>query len=190
MSTGAQQTTQAALDTLAAAPSEGMEATPEWQEFRRIMRAEFDDWVETLRDTQGTPMYPDALEPGGLPTGWTPCAHVLTPSRNKWDNMVTAYLITRKAGGWAVMYHRVNPVVGGSSDTLIGDYEQSLRVLYNDIRHYAQGARSTSTNWVLIEEMMRSFIATQYDLDDPTEAAEATLVALGGPLRLLPRALP
>lgn len=146
--------------------------------------AEFRMWREALPYRQGSPVVPKFAEKGGIPTNWTNLAvatwHV--------DGEPVSACLARceeSEGGWFIIRNR-----GGM--LTLDLVETTPMYLYEAIRARLVGLDPDAVFgqlWNPIEVMVRKFILSAYDHDDPTEAGYATLVALGGTPTYTPAAL-
>lgn len=158
---------------------------------RATLKAEFSAWRDLPRRPRPEGLFPPLDHEGGLPAGWQVQVEAPLEQVNSWSVAPSVALVRREAGGWLIVNHLVHPKTSdraGGTETLFGQGEPTLSDLYALICAAADTTRDHY--WAApIEEMMRAFIAEHYNLDDPTEAAEATLVALGGRPQLMPTAL-
>lgn len=125
-------------------------------------------------------------EAGGLPEGWQVCWHAIyPPALAETDGTdLEVFVVRRLKGGWGVMFHEANGR-GAKETTLWEPVASTLRELYTA----ACAAAKNGPGSVGMEREVRDFIASRYDLTDPVEAAEATLVGLGAPVTVMPRSL-
>jgi hypothetical protein len=168
-------------DTPSPAPSPATEAGD--LAYVTLMR-EFGDFEEEYGSVHG---FQHPAEPGGLPAGWVLMARGETL---RFANPVGSFtnevcLVHRRAGGWGLVLHQVcsdRP----ACTVMLGMAEASVPLLYEELR-------SLCAHPALVEaaglDTIRSYILTRYDLTDPDEAAEATLVGLGAPVSMFPRSL-
>jgi hypothetical protein len=164
---------------------------------RAAMSSEFDLWVSTLptqknheASTVASTLYPPIHEPGGLPPGWRIRTHMDTFNGRRWnDTTYTTCLVSRAAGGWALMRHQSPPNGDGKALTLLDENRPTLGLLYAHICEQADLNGAVVPALRADEQMMREFIVAHYDLTVDDEAAEATLAALGGRHLVMPATL-
>lgn len=160
----------------------------------RVMRTEFYAWQEQGQFLQSVDLgsggsFPHPWDEGGIPDGWR--AHVwhTDPRTTKSNATNTFVLVSTPAGGWGIMEHTAR-ADADTGTTFIPHAEADLGDLYASMCGYADSYSLGNRLWgVQVEQMMREYIAPHYDLDDPTEAAEAVIVALGGRSYVMPAAL-
>jgi hypothetical protein len=162
------------------------------------MDAEFAAWTSSLLWSNGAGLtisagppvrefnkrvYPHPTAEGGLPDGWD-----LTWLSERPASYAPAVaqphqmgVVHRRAGGWALLLYRTKKRAGRTETNLwIRGYPTAAN-LY-------EGAMLANRAEVAVEEVRR-FVISCYDLTDPVEEAEATLIGLGGPITVFPRAL-
>lgn len=179
----------------------------------RLMKAEFRDFEQTLPVTLIDPgmfggarqmyaQFPSPAREGGLPEGWHVRSHTCyarhgdtEPTRpeeftdTKRPGFETA-VIERADGGWSMVFHTPDAVYGrdnvevpttrlweSTSLTLAGLYADAVLLLDSAGR---RGARP--------ERDLRAYLLSLYDLTNPVEEAEATLIGLGAPVTVFPKA--
>jgi hypothetical protein len=179
-----------------------------------VMQTEFDTFTKALphvcvdavdgmatltaESGQGTAVFPHPTETGGLPKGWVVRGRsegsLLSSSQKPpLGQMVETFLVERAGGtggGWGLVSHGLHPFFRHqdipltdsilwvhNADTLIGLYEWAQRTVALDPALDAP------------ERHIRESFLAHYDLNDPIEAAEATLLGLGARLTVLPKAL-
>lgn len=131
---------------------------------------------------QHSPVYPHPCEPGGMPDGWVAHhVHHQTAAINGEEVVDDLILVERTGGGWTMMLHWTQ--MGGSTATVKWRYASlTLAGLYAKTAVPAHQGTA-------VERHLRAYIVSRYDLSDPTEAAEVTLLGLGAPITVMPRAL-
>lgn len=150
----------------------------EWQIFvARLPLAVGDDGASR-------PVFSHPRQPGGLPEGW----HVRWSTPYQGMNPAGGYemfLIERDNGGWTIAFHLTTLLRPDFPKTNLWEgAASSFEELYERV---TSGQRPVLPHTT--ETTLSGFILPYYDLTDPTEAAEATLVGLGAPATVLPRAL-
>jgi hypothetical protein len=132
-------------------------------------------------------VYPHPAEAGGLPGGWHirwSATYVGNP-----DSTSEAFIVERANGGWTMVFHLVpsrRPLTPKTNlwelaaVTMEGLYALALKETVD------KAGRPVSP---VAEHTLRDYILTRYDLTDPVEEAEATLVGLGARITVFPRAL-
>lgn len=168
------------------------------------MTAEFRAWEQTLPwpSTSTVRSYPHLEDDDGLPQGWQACwlhdrrpaprtpSHTpsqaspkkspqTTPKTSPLSTpLYTSCVVRRSAGGWGMVFSR-----GGITHLWLHGFP-TVGDLY-------VSARGAGGNTALSKAVpaITAFIVSRYDLADEAEAAEATVVGLGGPVTVLPRSL-
>lgn len=148
---------------------------------------EFGAWCAAL------PGYPDCNFPrptgvGGLPQGWrirsTARSNVPVwvsdglPGAEPIPNRSVWHVVSRADGGWALFQHYRDgkPRQGHTS---MQEHAATLMGLYERVCGRADAGAFHIEKARTAEEVVRRFIASRYNLNDPSEAAEQMLVALG-----------
>jgi hypothetical protein len=156
---------------------------------RRVDR-DWEDWqvsVGVWRHREGTPL-PRVDQPRGLPHGWelVRSFHDILGSRDH-VHLVRCPRAVRKPAAWVLLSQwtspdgQTNTANQQMSDTTLGRLACELDRCLPE--HTFKG-----DPWLLVRDRLWDTVAEFYDLDDPIEAAEATLRALSGRFRTLPRA--
>lgn len=172
---------------------------------RDIMRTEFKTFEETLPylAEEERAVFPHPTAEGGLPVGWVirwSAPYSGFSDMEAWE----VFLIERVAepsadedardgkrdgerdgaGGWGMVFHIQYAGRPKMGKTIPWSYEAAtMSELYAAATYEAdKGVR-----WS--QALLRDYILTRYNHDDPTEAAEATLVGLGGPITVFPSSL-
>jgi hypothetical protein len=148
--------------------------------------AEFGEFSDGLpSNADGYPVFPHPNEPDSLPPGWVVqfSAPYLVGGRE--PGMCDVFLIERVVGGgWGVVFHTVRDTEHREGQTVLWDYHAAVfQELYDDALEESRAGR----RWA--ETLLRGYLLTCYDMDDPTEEAEATLVGLGGHITVFPSCL-
>lgn len=137
---------------------------------------DFRIWENTLPghvSGRGRRVHPRPHMENGLPQGWTVWATYAEFFPNS-----DRYLVRRPEGDWIVLRHQRNnqitSVIAGAA-TFLG--------LYRRIVELPAPPEARQRDW------LRAFAARHCDLDDPIEAAEHMVLALGGEMTFIPRAL-
>jgi hypothetical protein len=153
-----------------------------------VMHDEFAAWEDALVCPDGgkvarlpdgniarrpAPVYPHPGAPGGLPEGW----------EIRWHHAgaVDAFVVERAGGGWTMVICW-DDAAGKPRAVKCPHSAMTLPGLH---KATATGGWTTAAS----EQALNAFIASFYDLTDPVEAAAATLVGLGAPITVFPRAL-
>lgn len=122
------------------------------------------------------------------PAGWSVLAEKTGPQprRRASDVPARVRLMRHPSGGWTIVS---GGLVSASTTEVIAAH-RAFTGLYSSVRQNldTDGA-DTGGQWSAAEEMLRTFVIGHYDPDDPAEAAERMLVALGGKPRILPASL-
>lgn len=152
------------------------------------MVREFDEWRGTVPrwlvsiggPAERSQPHPEPIQPGGLPRGWTTRA-VLREFQPEAD----LHLVCREGGGVGLLRHERDlhrtMRIFSMADNLV-DLDTRLFERYPPGANEDQGLLGGVRDWV------RGVLVALYDLADPEEAAEATLLALSGRVRTPPRA--
>lgn len=122
------------------------------------------------------------------PTGWVVLAEKTgsQPRRRAADIPARVRLMQHPTGGWTI----VSGWLVSMSTTEVIAAHRDFTGLYSAVRQNLEtDGADTGGQWSASEEMLRTFLIGHYDPDDPAEAAERMLVALGGKPRFLPAAL-
>lgn len=155
---------------------------------RRLFKREFDVFEGRLpqrRADTHTPRrwvraYADPAADGGLPEGWTVRWTTKYPCN---DGAVDSVLIVERAhGGWGVVFHLTS--TGSAPTTML--WTQASATLGG---LYACAVSGRECGALTPDVDIREFICAHYDLTDPIESAEAMVVAMGGVVDRIPRAL-
>jgi hypothetical protein len=152
------------------------------------MVAEFEVWEKALpwqnangdvafRSTGPVRVFPHMSEEGGLPEGWEACWLSDHPSEARYP--YTACVVRRTAGGWGLLFSRE-----GTTKMWVHGF-RTVGNLYET----ARTAGPDNTALAGMVHPISAFIVSHYDLTDEAEAAEATVVGLGGLVTVLPRPL-
>jgi hypothetical protein len=172
----------------------------------RALRVEFQAFGDALphvwldpfpndpnRTGRSRPVCPHPGEPGGVPEGWRIRWHG-EDRHMKMDGLPTkveAFVVERIAGGWALLFFhpfRLYGVEEASVPTTMmwAFTSPTAQELYEvALEETGRG----DADWTAVEGDLRAFIATEYDMTDEAEAAEATLIGLGGPITVFPSSL-
>jgi hypothetical protein len=162
-----------------------------------VFRREYHAWRRSRRDQArdaGLPVpdVPLPSSPEGLPPGWQIRAHLADPDVMGID--MDYYLIERVDGGWVVLEHETGQLTpnGPASTSLFETVGVTVADIYERaVRRKQQGADEhgrpyDQVRWP-VDRMVAAYIAAHYyDMDDPEQAGEATLVGLGAPLAMMP----
>lgn len=152
----------------------------------RRMSAEFAAWEAALehrtrpgRSTVRWAVYPHPSAPGGLPSGWQ-VRYSPEPAPHD-DDRHEVVIIERAGGGWTMVVHWVD----------VAGHRHTEKWLHSSLTLTGLYATLGTGMWTLAlaEATLTDFIVSHYNLSDPTEAAEATLVGLGARITVFPRAL-
>jgi hypothetical protein len=161
-----------------------------------VLAAEFKQFEQTLpylMDEERA-VFPHPTAEGGLPQGWV--IRWSAPYRDGANDMEAweVFLVERTAadrdadrdgeGWWGMLFHIDYAGRPGMGKTIPWAYEaETMTELYEAALYEAdKGVR-----WS--QALLRDYILTRYNHDNPTEAAEATLVGLGGPIIVFPSSL-
>lgn len=148
-------------------------------DFERVVRREFDAWVITRPWTdEGQRIF--LLDQGECPTGWAIMARRPHPTRP--DDMASGlFLMERQSGGWVIV--RASVLSNGSTRVVLEWFHLTLAALYEHLSsNFTLPPSGRDVGWI------ERHLVTMYDPSDEKEAAHQTLVALGAPVRVLPRA--
>lgn len=127
-------------------------------------------------------------DPEALPNGWKILAVETNRHPERRENADTLYtqLARLPSGGWLIVAG-LRPIVGNRE--VVAAHE-SFEQMYTEVKNQTT-AEDYDPNgfWAVAIQMLNGYIAEQFDPADPTEAAEQTVVGLGGEPRILPRSL-
>lgn len=124
-------------------------------------------------------------------------AQVDTRTGDLWKTGIGGYVMTllhnptaSRKKRWVIECGKKHGYVLTSSDRF-PDLYQSIR---NAVKAFPSVLpNGTQVNWSVpwdsVEQMLREFVISRYDMNDPVETAEATLVGLGGDITLFPRSV-
>lgn len=171
-----------------------MHAISPGETYRSTMEAEFARWKDTTptwrtatgAEWSGTSKrHPYAGDLGGLPDGWH--SRFIGPYLTFDDTDL--HLIQRTDGGVAVVRCERDisrNTLWQTADSLL-DLDAWLHSLCDD-HDKDDPAQPPLAATVFLRDWVRTCLISLYNQDDPGEAAEQTLLALGGRLRTPPRA--
>jgi hypothetical protein len=143
------------------------------------MVEEFDAWEKALahqaRVTGASPgVWPHPCAPGGLPVGW----HVRYAHGVPGNEVM---VVERAGGGWTMVLHWTD-AAGDPTSMKWWHTTSTVAGLY-------QATASRAHRHSGPEQAVRDYLLTMYDLTDPAEEAEVTLVGLGARITVYPKAL-
>lgn len=143
-------------------------------DFETAVEEEFVAWI-------GEPEHPTPPPPqaGSAPAGWTVAAHRPQPGRA--GDPSTGLFLYKAAGGWVIV--RRQQFGDDAASVSLQWYRPTLASLHAYLSQ--TGTRPTDGQDVAWIERL---LLPMYDPSDEDEAAHQTLVALGAPMRVLPRA--
>lgn len=170
---------------------------PDSRPFVQVVNAGLGEW-EAVRRAQGI----DAEQLAELPVGWTAHAEVAVPLRHNGDTLTTMVndtvvtyetyllrLIQHPTGGWAITIG-IRPSLHDGAMEAHPRFEDLYTAMTHQVTYALRFPRSDESGSVpAAMHMLQTFLLGHYDRDDPAEAAEHMLVALGANPRLLPAAL-
>lgn len=162
----------------------------------RIMEAEFQSFAlryqartraPTSNGDSETRGFPFPSHEGGLPEGWVVRWH------NNYSGLDThvptndfdTFVVQRDGGGWALVLHSLDDS-GAPRTTMWEAASMTIEELYWTAQIQAVLFPGEADG---PEGGIRKFVVAQYQPDDPAEAAEQVLVALGASVRIFPHAL-
>lgn len=146
---------------------------------------EYKDWEAGLtraRPTDGIPRgWMTTVPPSdehGLPMGWrtVACLRDYQPDTDLW-------LTRRDGGGWVVVRYERD-----LERTQIFWVDESLADLYTHVVEAIAEGHRFPAGMDAIAEWLKGVLTEMFDSEDPVEAAEQVLFALGGVLSVVPRA--
>lgn len=200
----------ALLDVAAADPVRFLRAAGATLAYR-VMRREFSLYEDTRGDNPLKRPFPSPLLPGGRPPGWhvrwhhhaagtsgdgdtgtnTSAPAGYRKSRG-WFNRrrrgdvdaSDVFIVERDGGGWGLLVHALD--VNYIPLTTLYD---SAAMTPEGLYRIAEALASLAPAGNGPERVLREFLISRYDLDDPTEQTMATMAALGAPVHHLPKNL-
>jgi hypothetical protein len=154
------------------------------------------------------PYFPHPLTEGGVPEGWKVRWHsiwrrIAEPRDDSevdpatglgWVDYET-FIVEREQGGWGMLMHSARfteRFLCGLEGQVVPTTRMWTRTAPTMWSLYAGDEHSSSTGLEGgpgMDRDIRDFIVSCYDLTDPVEEAEATLVGLGAPITVMPGSL-